>query len=668
MFITHPDKNRNIADKNKKFALVKFINIPFLHIYTIVVIALAVYSNTYNAPFQFDDHAYILNYLSVKNPQSVLSSIEDIKSSVITNDAFKSGMLTRPLSFLTFSINYKLNGIDVRGYHLFNILIHIANALLIYSFVRICFQIPSFRNNLTSHSNDNHISLVSGVAFFASLLFVAHPIQTQAVTYIVQRFASLTTFFYIFTLVLYVKSSVSHNLYYKRVFYLVSFFASVLAMLTKEIAFTLPVVIILFEIMFLDGSLKHKFTRCAPFFLTMGIIPYNVIKAKNILSNTAKLSDSMNAWAGNTTLSNIDYLFTEFRVIVTYLRLLFIPVNQNIDHNYPVFHSFLNPEVIASFSLLTILAFAGVYLWYKSTKQTSLDSFLFRLAAFGIFWFFITISVESSFYPIESVIYEHRVYLPSVGFFLTIVSLITLLLTRRSSVFTFKTGIIVVALLIVASYATATYMRNSVWKDSITLWEDVVKKNPTTARGHINLSAAYFKSKRFEEAENGFYIAAKLNPNNPKIYYNLGLINGEKKQFLKAIGFYRMSLQLDSKYLPAHIAIGKIYQEQGLLVEASREYIIVNTLEDDFFPAHYNLGLIYYDLGQYENAIKEYTEALRLKSDFAPLYNSMGIALFRSGAPEKAVFMIKKALQLEPDNKNAISNLQKIEARSRGKI
>ena len=652
-----------VAPNSKKNLIARLLYMPLVHIVIIMLLGLAVYSNTYNVPFQLDDIPYIVKYLGVNKLPSVINSIEDIKSSVI-KDAFKSGMITRPFAFLTFSANYQISGLKVSAYHVTNILIHIATALLLYSLVRIGFKTPFFKSKLNAPYSSE---LVSGVAFFAATLFVVHPIQTQAVTYIVQRFTSLATFLYVLTLLLYIKSNLTQNIYRKSGFYLVSFISAVLAMLTKEIAITLPFIIIVFELMFLDGRLTRKLTRCVLFLLTIGIIPYNILNAKNILYITANLADAVNGWAGNAKLTSIEYLLTEFRVIVTYLRLLLLPVNQNFYYDYPASYSFFEPLVLFSFLLLSTIVIAGIFLLRQSTKNNGLESYLCRVAAFGIFWFFITLSVESTFFPIQSVIDEHRIYLPSVGFFIAVVSFVTILIMRLLPAERGKTLISFLALLMVITFAVTAYKRNNVWRYTVTLWEDVVKKSPQQAVGHVNLCAAYLNHNRLDDAEKECSKALTLSPDFTNACYNLGLINERKNQKLQAAGFYRKAIKLDSRNIDAHVALAKIYQEQGFLYNAMYEYKAANALDNNNFPAHYNLGLIYYDLGQYGNAINEYTEALRLKPEFAPLYNSMGIALYRSGASEKAVLMIKKALHLEPNNINAISNLQKIEAR-RGRI
>ena len=137
--------------------------------------------------------------------------------------------------------------------------------------------------------------------------------------------------------------------------------------------------------------------------------------------------------AGSADVSRWDYLNTQFRVIVTYIRLLFFPVNQNLDYDYPIYRTFFTPPVFLSFLFLLGIFCWGIYLLYRSYKSDQANRFWYRLIAFGIFWFFVTLSVESSIIPIQDVIYEHRLYLPSVGFFMAIMSGIVFIYVRLAN-------------------------------------------------------------------------------------------------------------------------------------------------------------------------------------------------------------------------------------------
>ena len=369
----------------------------------ITILGTIIYSNTFNASWHFDDNTTIVeNY-----------NIRDLKKTVL-------GGGSRWLGFITFALNYYFGKLDVFGYHLVNTCIHLISAILVYFLVLLSFKTPCLKDTKISHYTAS-LSLASG------LLFVAHPIQTQAVTYIVQRFASLATLFYLLSLVFFIKARL-HNLEGKRFYfiphlawYLGSLVSAFLAMKTKEISITLPAIIMLYEFCFFSLSLRtlvRKLAYLIPFLLAFFIIPLSRygIGLFGISGGTfigiAEVGDVIGQATQETTaISRTDYLLTQFNVIVTYIRLLFFPVNQNLDYDYPLSHTLFEFPTFLSFLFLASIIIFGVWMFRRS-----------QLISFGIFWFFTTISVESSIIPIRDVIFEHRVYLPSVGFviFLTV--------------------------------------------------------------------------------------------------------------------------------------------------------------------------------------------------------------------------------------------------------
>jgi hypothetical protein len=365
-----------------------------LSLLSIIILGAIVYSNTLNASWHFDDSVVVTENWSLRNLRENFNTIFSANRSV---------------GFFTFTLNYYFNKLDVTGYHVVNILIHIVNALLVYSLVMLTLKTPAMvKSRLANHAR--FLALASG------LIFVSHPIQTQAVTYIAQRFASLATLFYLLSLVLFVKARL-HFLQGKGFFsplhcicYCFSLLSAFLAMHTKEITFTLPFIIILYELFFIDSTLKSggkRFLYLLPFILMLAIIPSNALKLSGVGKPLGDIIGEIREQVQETPLiSRGDYLLTQFNVIVTYIRLLFLPMNQNLDYDYPIARSLFQFPTFLSFLFLLALFILAVYLFFKEN----------RLISFAILWFFITLSVESSIIPIRDVIFEHRIYLPSVGF------------------------------------------------------------------------------------------------------------------------------------------------------------------------------------------------------------------------------------------------------------
>jgi hypothetical protein len=588
----------NVNEVEKHLTYSKLQN-SFIHALLVIAVGLLAYSNTFNVPFHFDDKDVI-----VKNPivKDLHFFVEPSKAKAFKGWFEYEGFRLRYIGYLTFALNYYLDILDVTGYHIFNLAVHIINALLVYWLVLLTLRMPFFR---TTYSEVGTLQAArcglhpNLIALFSALLFVSHPVQTQAVTYIYQRVTSLATMFCLLSLVMYIKGRlIAQNAEFRTqiserhmrlssVFcYLLSFLSAAVAMKTKEIAFTFPIIIALYEFMFFEGRLKRRILYLIPVFSTMLIIPLTILGTDKSFGEL--ISDVSEATRLQTTLSRLDYLFTQFRVIVTYIRLLFLPINQNLDYDYPIYHSFFDPNVILSFLCITAILGFGVYLLYRSRSA----SHRLRLIAFGIFWFFITLSLESGIIPIVDVIFEHRVYLPSVGFILVCVTGLAMLVERVNSK--------VVVRVVVAGVITAvvmlggmTYGRNRVWQNKITLWEDVVMKSPEKSRPHNNLGNLYAIYYRFDEAVTEFKAALKFKPDFADAHHNLGVAYLNQNLLDEAISELKSTLQFDPYYADAHYHLGVVYKKQNRWDEAISEFKSALQIRPDHAVARKELNFAY---------------------------------------------------------------------------
>jgi tetratricopeptide (TPR) repeat protein len=529
-----------------------FFNKSSVHIILIALLGLLAYSNTFNVPFQWDDHTFI-----EKNP-----IIRDLNYFIEPSTAAEfqqyTALVMRYAGYLTFALNYKLHGFDVTGYHIFNFTVHILNALLVYFLVILTFKTPLLERASLK-------GLSGYIALFASLLFISHPVQTEAVTYIFQRLASLVAFFYILSLVAYIKSRLSIRNIKKYSYYSLSLISAVIAMKTKENAFTLPIAIALYEFFFFTGRLRRRFLRLTPLLLAMLIIPLSLI---DINTPFGEWTGSMrSATRGYEDVSRGAYLLTQFRVLVTYIRLLFLPVNQQIDYDYPVFDSMFTPQVFLSLLFLLPLLGLAYYLFRRSRIKAPEA----RVLSFGILWFFITLAVESSFVSIPTIIDEYRVYLPSVGAFLAL-STVAFIFIRKVNSRKIQMGLVLMFFLVPAILAASTFARNRVWETEISLWQDVVDKNPQYPRGIFNLGKSYLDKGFLDEAEAQFLIVAALRPDDADTHKNLGKIYSMKKLPDKAIWHYQTAAVLEPASPAHHISMGLIYVEKGAFDSARIEF------------------------------------------------------------------------------------------------
>ncbi|MFB3885483.1 MAG: tetratricopeptide repeat protein [Thermodesulfobacteriota bacterium] len=591
------------------------LNRPVFHYLSIIGIGLMIYSNTFHGPFQWDENDFLVQNPIVKNINYFLS----LSKAKGVDPDFYLFFKTRYISYLTFALNYWIHGFDVLGYHLVNLAIHLLNAILVYLFTFLAFKTPFLReSSLKNHAR--HIAL------FAALLFVSHPIQTEAVTYVFQRHASFVTSFYLLSMVFYIqgrlKGEEGSSHLHSALFYGLSLISALSAMKTKENAFTLPFSIMIFEFFFFTGSIRIRMLYLIPLLLASAVIPFTLIGIdKPIGQIMSQISDPSSLLVKEVPKEI--YLFTQLRVILTYIRLLFFPIHQNLDYHYPLYSSFFAGPIFLPFLFYLGLLGLAAYLFFRSRQ--SLPEL--RVISFGIVWFFVTLSVESSIIPLQMIICEYRVYLPSVGVFVAATTSFFMMIGKldaRSPQLK-KIGGIFLALIIIL-LSILTYARNVVWQDDVRMWEDVTKKSFENPRGHYNLGLAYGKKGRWEDALKEFETTLKLNPHHNKARNNLGII----------------------------------YHRQGRLDDAMREFRAVLQLNPNDTNARYNLGLVFLRSDRSAEAIREFQTVLQLNPDDADAHNNLGILFAKQSRWDEAIREFQSALRINPHHVNARNNLRKV--------
>jgi hypothetical protein len=511
----------------RSVVLNRILNKPLFHLLLIAILGLLVYSNTFDVPFHYDDAIFI-----VKNPLikdfgyfTEPSNAERVRLS----EGVKRFFRTRRVGYLTFWASYRLGELDVMGYHAFSLALHIANALFVYLIVTLTFRTPLLEKS--RFKGRSHL-----IALFSGLLFVAHPLQTESVTYIMRRVELLAAMFYLASTAAYIGSRLSDGRA-KYGLYALALVSAVLGMKTKENVFTLPIAIGLYEFMFFRGGIRKRSLLIVPLLLTMLIIPLEYIDMEKAGSFGATLES---ATRYPDAPPRLDYLYTQFNVVVSYISLLLFPVGQSVDHDQQVFHSFFETPVFTSFLLLVFVFCIGVYV----LRRSGITDNALRLVSFGMFWFFIALSVESSVLPIGETIVEYRTYLPTTGAFIALGAGVFLIIERIINKPTQRAAIVLLAILTLV-LSTATYARNTVWNSEISLWEDVVRKSPNKARGHNNLGDAYQAEGQIDTAMEHFKIAIKLRPDHAIAHYNLGLIYIGRGMANKALREFETSLQIE---------------------------------------------------------------------------------------------------------------------------
>ncbi|MCA9409365.1 MAG: tetratricopeptide repeat protein [Candidatus Omnitrophica bacterium] len=577
----------------------------------IITLGFAIYSNSFNGSFKFDDVPFIVHNQSVHN-------IKDLGGIY----AFSP---TRFITFFSFALNYHFHQLNVFGYHIVNWVVHILNSMLVWWLVLLTFSTPRLKESEKA-KNSNLIAL------FTALLFLAHPIQTQAVSYIYQRLALLACFFYLLSLCCFVKGRSVKMSVEAVLLYILSLIAAILGMFTKQNVFTLPFIIVIYEFIFFNNpNEKIKFKKL--FYLFLFIIPILIIIPAIYSFDALTILFERRVFErhGTEILTPWIYLLTQFKVIVLYLKLLFLPVNQNFDHHVQLSYSFFNTPTLICF--LSLCSFFLVSVLVRKR---------FPIVFFGGVWFFVTLSVESSIIPIQNVVWEHRVYLPSIGIFLMVAFVLAQIFTNRKS-YSLIMGIIVIVL------SFLTYQRNMVWQNNIAFWGDVILKSPNKARGYHNLGAAYIDNKQYDLAQKNLLRSIELDPTFSEAYSVLaqifideGRLEEAKEQLVKA-------LDLDPQSFAALNNLGTIYVLQGELTKAKELFIKANQTNPGFTQPVFNLADVHMKEGNYVQAEEIYQKIVAVNPhDHQGLYHLIEVNL-RMKEFDKALSLGKKFIRQNHD-------------------
>lgn len=459
-----------------------------------------IYSNTINATFHYDDYFHIVN-----NPNIQWEEVS--WENVVRTLQSKEESLSRPVANLTFALNYYVGGLDVSGYHYVNIGIHIITAFVFFLFLKTVFSLPHFGHKIQNKNYE--------IAFIASLLWLSSPLQIQAVTYIVQRMAALAAMFYVSAIYFFLKGRTSYgNKVY--LYYILSILSSLLAVGSKENAITIPLFILVLEITILrKGDIGFIFKKRILLFLGVILTIYSALLLYYYFITVTK--------ADKWFIYMLEmHFFTSVRAIAFYLtHLLFpIPSRLSIQHDFQVSQSLFEP--LSTVLILPILIGIMIYALLSVRKRP--------LFSFFALWFFGNLAIET-FHPYLITIFEHRLYLPSMGFF----ALVGIGVYNAATPLKIK-GVKFIALgIVIALFSTNTYIRNNIWKDEYTLWGDVIKKSPNIAIGYIQVGNALFKDEDYEAALNYYLKARSIEPRNVAVRYGLGVIYFNLKGYEAAI-------------------------------------------------------------------------------------------------------------------------------------
>jgi len=627
-----------------------FLKTDFLLLFLFFIFVVIIYSNSIKGPFVFDDTINIRD-----NPKIRLTKLT---FNGIIRAGFESPCRHRPVANISFALNYYINRYDVACYHLVNIMMHITTGMILFYFFKTTLGLLSVHNlnplfeknaspnkrNLLIHKSIKSSKLMSQgfidstsngilfISYFSAFIWLVHPVQTQTVSYIVQRMNCMAAMFYILSLLLYVKARLANFKEKKLAFYFGCILSGILSLGSKEIAATLPFFIFLYEWYFFQKLSRKWLKRNAIYFLLLSVM---IVFAALFYLGSHPIKGILSGYS-HREFTLWQRVLTEFRVVNYYISLIIFPhpMRLNLLHDFPISHSFINPIT----TLLSFIAISGMIvaaIWLAKRE---------RLLSFSLLWFMGNLVIESSVLGLE-IIFEHRVYLPSMFFILMLVSLVYRFANSKWIGYFLLCAVVIV-------FSVWTYQRNIVWSDDVSLWEDSVAKSPHKSRQHYNLGVVLASKGNFDDAIEHYLKALKIKPDYIEAYYNLGNALARKGDDKAALYNYRKALQLNPEIFQLYYNIARILYNQGKVGEAIHNYQKALVINSETPQTLFNLSWIYAtsEIRKYRNGIKavKLAEKLCKLTDYQqPLaLDALSAAYAEKGNFDQAVETAQKALEL----------------------
>ncbi len=583
----------------------------------IILFGAVAYFNTLHVPFLFDDRFHIVENTLIRQlwppwPYLLHSS--------------------RPVVYLSVALNYAIGGLDPLGYHLFNAAVHVAAALVLYGILRRTFLSGRLRERFGPPAN--------WLAGFIALIWLVHPIQTESVTYIIQRGESLMGLFYLATLYCVIRASETPRAgQIKAWWYAGAVACCCLGIGCKGVMLTAPLVVLLYDRVFLSPSWRELARR------RWGL--YGALAATwllyPLLLSQAPVEWKESAGFGYSGAAPLQYAVTQPAVILHYLRLVFWPDKLCLDYGWPAARSigqFLAPGLI-----IGALLAATVWAWRRKPA-----------VGFAGAWFFIILIPTSSFIPIADLAVEHRMYLPLAA----VVALVVAGLFAPARRLAGPAMACAACGLIVVLLTAVTIRRNLDYASDLAIWQDTVDKSPGNPRAQYDLGHALEAENRPQEAILHYEKAVEEKPDYVDALNNLGHTLAVSGRAPEAAGYLQRALQLKPGLAEGHLNLGYALAQQGKINDAIAEWQEALRIKPDFAEVHNNLAIALALSGRTGEAIDHWQQAIKLAPDVADTHNNLAYALSQAGRTREAIVHYEEALRLKPDYAQALDSYAKL--------
>lgn len=548
------------------------------------------YENSFQGVFVFDDFDCIVNNPGIRRLPFQWASTESVTP---------GGLERRAVGGLTFALNYAAHGLDVWGYHLVNLVIHIAAGLFLMGLIRRTLLLDRF-------STDVH-EAASTLAFAAALLWLIHPLQTESVTYIVQRLESLMGLFFLASLYFLSRAGSPSTdgcliPLRRRTDQFLALALGCLCIATKEVGLMLPFVALLYDRCFLSDSWRETFRN-------RGVLHGFLLAAMacQIAFGMERVPIYLDRPDAGERATSWEYLRSQPGVLLHYLALAFRPVDLCLDYLWPIAHDRF--EIYGKGAIICAVVLTGIVLLQRRPT-----------AGFLIVSYFLVLAPSSTVVPLH-LAFEHRMYVSlaciSVGVVVGTYLLLARLSSRLRLTSTFaKTGTLGVALCLTLPLVAATRARNETYHNRIHMWQDVVRVSPHNVRGYMNLAGDLADAGHYPEAEDHYRRAIRLKPTFDLAYYNFGVFVHHRQQSpRRAIYFLQRAVDLKPQRADYRFALASAYEDLEDHERAEAEYLNACRLNPRYSDAYHNLGRILRLSHRYADAIRNLERAIELSPE-----------------------------------------------------
>ena len=628
------------------------------HLFALVAIAavvIPIYANSLDGSFHLDDMPNIVENRHVH--------MDRLSFGALYRAAFESRHHARPLANVTFALNHLAGGLGVQGYHIVNIAVHVAAASILYFLLLRIIAVLPLSERIRSRAFQT--------ALFATLIWAAHPVQIQAVTYIVQRMTSMAALFYFAALLFYLEARRSGGRKRRLAFYCAFLAAYLLGVGSKEIVAAVP-----FAVLLCDWLIQDRRRSVRQWALVAAVMAALSIAALwfHLVMHDGSISGILLRGYEDRPFTMEERMLTQFRIILFYMTLLAFPHpgRLNVDHDFSVSAGMMDPPG-------TLLAVAAVTWLVVGALMIARRR---ALVAFCILWFFGNLTMESTVVPLE-MIFEHRLYIPLVGPALLLSAALAWMYGGEGGGRARRIGVSTLMAVILVVCGFWTVQRNTAWRTEFSLWSDaarkspakvrvvnnlanvladsgklnaaisryrkILKKHPESARVHNNLGSAYFRIRRPQEAMIEFRRAVLLQPGYGEAWLNLGICLASVDRLEEAVEAYERARSLLPDHAELHYNMGNALKGVGRDEEAAAAYLRCIELDPVHALALNNLGSVYYRLDRWEDAVASYRRAVRVDPTYAEPHFNQAIILADQGDRERARREMDTYLEMRPD-------------------